>query len=145
IGDLSVTKTDGTSTGTDSAASATEIAAAFLTGNVPTSDTSGYSYSGGVENYMRFAENWSSVNLRYRGSIVALFNSKVALGQWKNAKYSPPTRQWGYDNEFTKSTGGYPPGTPYLRTLRRIDYQDLSSTEFNADLADANYNFVKMQ
>jgi Tfp pilus assembly protein PilX len=141
-GDANITNSDGTYKGEPTAGD-TEIAAAFLTGNVPT-NTSTYSYSGGVENYMRFNENWGSATLRYRGSIVALFNSNVATGPWANAKYGAPTRQWGYDNKF--ATGGYPPNTPYLRTLRRINYNDLKGpAAFNAMKADTNYTWVQMQ
>ncbi len=123
------------------AASTTEIAAAFLTGNVATNG-SGTSYSGGVENFPRFLEDWSSSTFRYRGSMVALFNSTVATGQWSNAKYSPPNRQWGFSTMFRD--GRQPPGTPMLRTFRRVGYADLTAAQFTALLDNTTLGFTSM-
>ena len=119
----------------------TEIAAAFLTGNVATNG-SGTSYSGGVENFPRFLEDWSSSTFRYRGSMVALFNSTVATGQWSNAKYSPPNRQWGFSTMFRD--GRQPPGTPMLRTFRRVGYADLTAAQFTALLDNTTLGFTSM-
>ncbi len=128
------------SNSTRPAASSTEVSCAFLTGIVDTVGSS--SYSGGVENYPRFHEKWSGKSLRYRGSIIALFNSEIATGPWKNTKYSPPKREWGFNSMF--GGGTYPPGTPRLRTYRRLDYRDLSDAEFNTLLADTRLNFLSM-
>lgn len=125
------------------AASHTEVSAALLTGIVSTSGTSSSAYSGGVENYPRFHENWASQSLRYRGSIVALFESEVATGTWNNAKYGAPRREWGFNSMFG-SQRRYPPGTPIIRTFRRLDYRDVSNAEFTTLLADANLNFTAM-
>ncbi|MCC6415867.1 MAG: hypothetical protein IT582_08165, partial [Opitutaceae bacterium] len=94
------------------------------------------------ENYPRFHENWSSKSLRYRGSIVAMFASEVATGQWTKAKYSAPKREWGFNSMF--GDGRYPPGTPLIRTYRRLDYRDLSPAEFNSLLSNTNLDFMEM-
>ena len=129
------------SNATRTGATDTEIAAAFLTGNVPT-DSTGTAYSGGVENFPRFLENWSGDVFRYRGSMVALFNSTVATGTWGNAKYSPPDRQWGFNTMY--QSGRQPPGTPMLRTFRRVTYGDLTTTQFNALLNNTTLGFTSM-
>lgn len=120
----------------------TEISAAFLTGIVTTAGTNNNQYSGGVENYPRFHENWSNRSLRYRGSIVAMFESEVATARWSNAQYSPPRREWGFNQMF--ADGRYPAGTPIIRTYRRLDYRDLNAAEFNALRNDPNLNFTSM-
>jgi len=100
--------------GTSPTASATTINAAFLAGNVPTTNSN---YSGGVENYPRFLENWTSVRFNYIGSMVILFPSQQATGPWKSSGvYSAPTRNWGYDKNFVNygvpllAAGGSGPG-----------------------------------
>lgn len=131
-------------------ASNTEVAAAFLTGVVPTSGsgagTSGASstYSGGVENYPRFHENWGGKTLLYRGSIVALFDSEVATGPWSRARYGAPNRNWGFDNLFG-SQRRFPPGTPILRTYRRTGFEYLTAADFAAAKSSTMYNYVQMQ
>lgn len=124
-------------------ASNTEVSAAFLTGNVPTSGTGGSSYSGGVENFPRFLEDWSGgIKFRYRGSMVALFNSTVATGPWSAASYSPPTREWGFNTMFRD--GRQPPGTPMLRTFRRVTYSDLTAAQFDALKTTTMFHFTAM-
>lgn len=121
----------------------TELSAAFLTGIVETTGTSSSQYSGGVENYPRFHERWSGRSLRYRGSIVALFASEVATGRWSDARYGAPRREWGFNSMF----GGqrrYPPGTPIIRTFRRLDYRDITKAEYDALMANTDLSFTQM-
>src|SRR5205823_9480980 len=61
-------------------ASSTTVNAAFLAGIVQTTTNS---YSGGVENFPRFLENWSGDTLTYNGSMVVMFYSQIATGLWK--------------------------------------------------------------
>jgi hypothetical protein len=93
----------------------TTINAAFLTGNTPTQNIDGSSkdYSGGVENFPRFHENWSNVNFNYNGSMVEMFQSQQATGRWASANYSPPIRNWAFDNRFRSTP---PPGTLFTTT-----------------------------
>jgi len=100
-------------------ATATAINAAFFSGIVPT--TTGQ-YSGGVENFPRFLEDWSGgVTLTYTGSMVIMFDSEIALGKWSKSSYSPPVRNWSFDTQFLDSTK-LPPGTPSVRTIRRTSW-----------------------
>ena len=80
-------------------ASATVINSAFFGGNVTTTNSV---YSGGVENFPRFLESWSSVPFYYIGSMVLLYNSAQATGGWDamSTYYNPPTRRWAYDKYF---------------------------------------------
>lgn len=121
----------------------TEVSAALLTGIVSTTGTSNSQYSGGVENYPRFHERWSGKSLRYRGSIVALFESEVATGTWHQSKYGAPRREWGFNSMFG-SQRRYPPGTPIIRTFRRLDYRDITKAEWDSLKGNADLAFVKM-
>jgi hypothetical protein len=83
-------------------ASNTTVNAAIISGIVPTAPVGGNgSYSGGAENFPRFLENWSSASLTYYGSMVELYQSAQSTGEWGKANvYSPPKRQWYFDNNF---------------------------------------------
>jgi hypothetical protein len=98
----------------------TTINAAFLAGIV---ETVTGSYSGGVENFPRFLEDWSGKTFTYNGSMVVMFPSSVAIGQWRGTGasigiYNPPNRKWAFDQNFREVTK-LPPGTPCVRALIR--------------------------
>jgi hypothetical protein len=103
---------------------ATTVNAAFLAGIVPSKSrsTSAPGYSGGVENFPRFLENWSSRAFTYNGSMVVMFPSQQATNTWCRADnksyYSPPIRDWSFDVNYLKPDR-LPPCTPQLRTLAR--------------------------
>jgi hypothetical protein len=97
----------------------TTVNAACLEGIVPSDGTH---YSGGVENFLRLLENWSSgTTLTYNGSIVVLFQSQYATGFWANTDYyGVPTRRWGFDLNFNQQSK-LPPMTPQVRaTIRKV-------------------------
>ncbi len=107
----------------------TTVNAAFLAGIVESKTFS--NYSGGVENFPRFLENWSSDTLTYNGSMVVMFPSQYATNRWGKANvYSPPTRNWAFDLNFMDSTK-LPPGTPELRTLIRGKWQIIAPGQTN--------------
>jgi len=94
----------------------TTVNAALMGGIVPSNGTN---YSGGVENFPRFLENWSGRTLAYNGSMVVMFYSKTATGPWGMSDvYNPPTRQWTFDLNFMDATK-LPPCTPEVRALIR--------------------------
>jgi hypothetical protein len=80
-----------------------------------TNSTAGGSYSGGFENFMRFHEDWSGKILRYRGSFVNLYNSKIGAANWNSSTsvYLPPTRHWDFDSSFLDPSR-LPPFTPLV-------------------------------
>jgi hypothetical protein len=96
----------------------TTINAATLEGIVP---SDGSHYSGGVENFLRLLENWSGKTLTYNGSIVVMFPSQYATGHWNGAYYGVPTRQWGFDLNFSKQ-GRLPPLSPQVKATIRGNY-----------------------
>jgi hypothetical protein len=75
-------------------------------------------YSGGVENFPRFMENWNGQTLKYSGSMVQLFESKQAVGRWgvSTQSYNPPVRDWAYETLFRTSP---PPGTLFITTYNK--------------------------
>jgi Tfp pilus assembly protein PilX len=91
----------------------TEVNAAFALGPNRESEL-GYT-NGQLNNLIRFLENWEGVDLTYKGSLVALWHSKRAQGDFchgascKKDYYSPPNRIWSYDTLFNTNP---PPGTP---------------------------------
>jgi hypothetical protein len=101
-------------------ASSDTVNAAFLTGNVP---SNGSYYSGGVENFPRFLENWSGQTFTYNGSMVCMFSSQIATAPWPNTGtvYNPPTRNWAFDNNFS-NPAKQPPMTPQVQTLQRSQW-----------------------
>ncbi len=113
----------------------TEVSAALVTGLLPTVP-GGSAFSGGAHNLPRFLENWWNVEFRYRGSLVALYESESGTNPMVNgfdAWYIAPNRNWGYNKLF--GDGIYPPGTPNARDFRRTDFRFLSEAEYNAELA----------
>jgi Tfp pilus assembly protein PilX len=94
----------------------TTINAACLEGivestNNAASDANGY--SGGVENFLRLQENWSSINLYYNGSIIVMFPSQYATNCWQQTGnyYTAATRKWAFDTNYLVGSG-LPPLTP---------------------------------
>jgi hypothetical protein len=89
-------------------ASNTTVNAAILSGIVTSG--AGFTYSGGVENFPRFLENWSGKDFTYYGSLVELFNSRQGTGVYQEPGhyYNPPVRHWYFNVNFYTSP---PPGT----------------------------------
>lgn len=107
-----------------------EVAAALLTGGTPTNKNGNAIYSGGANNLPRFLEDWStnSAKTYIRGSLVCLYESRVATVPFSTNYYKPPDRQWGFSDLF--KNGSYPPGTPKVMSYRRIDYTDLTAAQY---------------
>ncbi len=106
-----------------------EIAAALLTGLTPTNKDGTGKTSGGAHNLPRFLENWSNKSTFIRGSLVALFESRVFTEPHGGSNYySPPVRNWGFNSMFRE--GRYPPGTPRVMSYRRVDFTDLTAAEY---------------
>src|SRR5581483_5830869 len=100
--------------------SSIEIASAFIVGLVPTTSgsTGVQASSGGAHNLPRFLENWGSKTVAIRGSLVSLFSSRIATGAWSTHYYSPPSRNWGFDQIF--KNGHFPPQIPNAISFRRV-------------------------
>jgi len=115
-----------------------EISAALIAGIVPTNKANNGYGSGSVNNLPRFLEVWNQT-VRYRGSLVALYESEIAIQPFRtslsssNYVFSPPQRDWGFNSLF--SSGVYPPGTPNMRSFRRVDLKFLGEDEWNSEIA----------
>ena len=100
----------------------TTINAAMLEGIVP---SNGSYYSGGLENFLRLLENWGGT-VTYNGSIVVMYPSQYATNYWiapgaSGAYYGAPTRNWGFDTNFSNAAL-LPPLTPTIKATIRGNY-----------------------
>ncbi len=118
-------------------AAATTVNAAFLAGIVPTTTSS---YSGGVENFPRFLEDWSGKIFTYNGSMIVMFPSQLAIAPWvtTGGYYNPPTRAWNFDNNFT-NPAKLPPNTPAVRTLIRGQWSIVPPNTTTVQTVSVNY------
>jgi hypothetical protein len=109
-------------------ASDTTVNAAFLAGIVPSNGTS---YSGGVENFPRFLEEWSGRTFTYNGSMVVMFPSQIATAPWGGSNvYGAPSRNWAFDLNFMDAAK-LPPGTPQLLTIIRAKWAMVGADNVN--------------
>ncbi len=101
----------------------TTVNAVVFQGIVPTQLSGGTThYSGGVENFFRFLENWSGRTFTFNGSLVCLWNSQKGTGWWRygNPVYTAPTRTWAWDPIYGGLNG--PPGTPRVYNILRRNW-----------------------
>ena len=100
-------------------ASNTTVKGAIMAGHVESDPATGQ-YSGGVENFPRFLEKWSGKTLTYSGSLVSLWFSEQATGNWKYGSpvYKAPVRNWSYGIDLNN----LPPGTPRVRLVERTSW-----------------------
>ncbi len=112
----------------------TEISAAFLVGIVISNKDNNGQNSGGANNYPRFNEDFSASGsqktVAIRGSIVALFESRVATEPWNWRTFNAPARLWGFNELFNQ--GSFPPLTPKVMYYRRVDFNDITKTQYTA-------------
>lgn len=83
--------------------------------------------NGGVHNFLRFLEDWST-RLNYSGSLINLYNSHNNNGTFKccNDVYSPPTRNWVFDSSFL-DVNRIPPGTPFFQSIQITGFQRINN------------------
>ena len=81
-------------------------------------------YGGGLENFPRFLEDWSSDPMIYRGSLVSLFQSRYAARRrWNWATYyQAPARDWAFDLRF-RDPNNLPPGTPVVGSVVQTSFR----------------------
>jgi hypothetical protein len=89
-------------------------------------------YSGGVENFPRFLEDWTGHTLTYNGSMVVMFPSRYATKFWisPGTYYNAPTRKWAFDVNFL-NWNKLPPGTPQVQKLVRGQWRVVAATSPN--------------
>ena len=95
----------------------TAIVAGFLPSGWVNEFGAQYGYSGGLNNFPRFLETWSGDTFNYNGSMIELFTSQIATGEWDTGNiYSPPNRNWNFDSNFVDNP---PPGSLDAVTISR--------------------------
>ncbi len=104
-------------------ANADTVNAAFLAGIVQTTNVNTIKhYSGGLENFPRFLEDWGGKTFTYNGSMVVMFPSRYATNWWvgpsSTTYYQAPTRVWAFDKNFLVLQK-LPPCTPWARKISR--------------------------
>jgi hypothetical protein len=109
----------------------TTVNAAFLAGIVPTTNVAGVKhYSGGLENFPRFLEDWGGITITYNGSMVVMFPSRYATNFWvgpsSTTYYQAPNRQWAFDRNFLDPQK-LPPVTPNVLKLIRGQWTTLAA------------------
>ncbi len=94
-------------------ASPTTINSAILAGIVPSTGTDSVHFSGGIHNFPRLLEDWSSTMLTMNAAFINLYNSTHATGVFRNpgTYYNPPTRKFSHDPRYNNPAIA-PPGMP---------------------------------
>jgi len=79
---------------------------------------------GGMHNFPRFLEDWRSQRFNLVGSLIPLWHSTQALGQYnaQSTFYSPPTRDWAFDSTFL-APDRLPPGTPQFQYIEPTGFR----------------------
>jgi hypothetical protein len=126
----------------------TEVSAALLMGLVPSNhnatgltdgppvSAANQQYSGGAHNFPRLLEDWhenydstSFSTLCIRGSMVALFESRVAMEPWNIRCYLAPVRVWGLHDGFAQ-VNHHVPLEPVVLNSRRMRYREMTAAEY---------------
>ncbi|KAA3634699.1 MAG: hypothetical protein DWP97_06510, partial [Calditrichaeota bacterium] len=118
----------------DRKASKTEVNLSIVTGDI---EPNSGNYGGGLENLPRFLEDWNGTEFKVRGSMVQMWRSQEANGEWryiqsKDAYYSAPTRNWGFDTDL-EDMSKLPPGTPMVRVFLRTGWKQEDVVYTNQD------------
>lgn len=93
-------------------------------------------YSGGAHNYPRLLEDWhndmgsgTNSGLFIRGSMVALFESRVAMEPWNIRCYQAPDRYWGLHQDL-RTAGHHIPLEPIVLSATRLGFRELSASDY---------------
>jgi hypothetical protein len=80
--------------------------------------------SGGMHNFPRFLEDWGGRRFNFVGSLIPLWHSTQALGQYNadSTIYSPPIRDWAFDSTFL-APDRLPPGTPMFQYIEHTGFR----------------------
>lgn len=126
------------------APSVTEISTCLLVGIVPsnhkasdltdgppsTASSGNGQSSGGLHNYPRLLEDWNgTVGLYIRGSMVAMFESRVAMEPWSLRVYSGADRYWGLHQSLRDAAHDLPL-EPILLNARRKSFKEITAAEY---------------
>jgi hypothetical protein len=81
---------------------------------------------GGVHNFLRYLEDWSGTQLRYRGALASFFHNRQGTGTYKCCTnvYSPPARMYEFDLNF-RQPSLLPPNTPMFRDVNTTAFRQV--------------------
>jgi hypothetical protein len=79
---------------------------------------------GGMHNFPRFLENWGGRRFNFVGSLIPLWRSTQALGQYNadSTIYGAPVRDWAFDSTFL-APDRLPPGTPQFQYIEHTGFR----------------------
>lgn len=99
-------------------------------------EVSAATISSALPRYIEFLKPGGKLAMgRLRGSQALMFNSRYLTqpdGYGSGYYYHEPARQWGFSNLF--AVAGVPPGTPSVRSYRKVNMRIISSGEYAAEL-----------
>lgn len=107
------------------------VPSTFQSTGTPAKEGNGVN-SGGANNFPRLLEQWgSSTGLYIRGSIVALYESRVAMEPFTNSRcYGAPGRYWGLHYNFSQPKHDLPL-EPIVIGSTRVGFRELSKAEYD--------------
>jgi hypothetical protein len=78
---------------------------------------------GGMHNFLRYLEDRGGSNVYYAGSLISMYYSQYATGNFKccNSVYDPPTRNYFFDTQFL-NPANLPPGTPMFQDVVSLGF-----------------------
>jgi len=86
--------------------------------------------SGGANNFPRLLDDWSGNDLYIRGSMVALFESRVAMEPFTHSRcYRAPGRFWGLHYKFSQPEHDVPL-EPVVLNATRVGFRRLSPADY---------------
>lgn len=79
---------------------------------------------GGMHNFPRFLEDWGGRRFNFVGSLIPLWHSTQALGQYNadSSIYGAPIRNWAFDSTFL-APDRLPPGTPQFQYIEPTGFR----------------------
>ncbi len=113
----------------------------------PTGTPEDFGTDGGLHNFLRYLENLSpsaswgfpastptgGQTINYVGSLVSFYYNRQGIGEYKgdvDTVYTPPTRAYSFDTNFTLGTQFLPPKTPVLRSINTTGFtQEINPTQ----------------
>ena len=78
---------------------------------------------GGMHNFLRYLEDRSGTNVYYAGSLISMYYSQYATGNFKccTSVYDAPTRNYFFDTQFL-NPNNLPPGTPMFQDVVSLGF-----------------------
>jgi hypothetical protein len=78
---------------------------------------------GGMHNFLRYLEDRGGTNVFYAGSLISMYYSQYATGNFKccNSVYGAPIRNYFFDTQF-QNPANLPPGTPMFQDVVSLGF-----------------------